>query len=206
MPFVLAGCLAGLASLPHCFVMCGPVASCAGAGGPRALGAHQAGRLLAYVAIGAVAGALGAELVWLAADPVVPWIGALAVGGTLLLASHRVARREQGALVPLRVKRAKPSHGWMPFGLGLLTVTFPCASSLGALVLAAASRDALAGAATMAAFAVASAPALIGGAWLAPKLARFGRRGRWVFAGVLAFGALIALLRPLQGAAGTCAP
>ncbi|MFZ5480429.1 MAG: sulfite exporter TauE/SafE family protein, partial [Myxococcota bacterium] len=56
---VTAAVLAGLVGSPHCVGMCGGFASACGAR-RHGLAAWNAGRLLAYVAVGAAIGSLGA--------------------------------------------------------------------------------------------------------------------------------------------------
>ena len=55
---VIAGAAAGLASVPHCTAMCGPLAAYACSGRPGASGQsrYQLGRFISYSALGAVAG------------------------------------------------------------------------------------------------------------------------------------------------------
>lgn len=66
MDAVLGIFLASLAGSPHCAAMCGPFLAFAAAGDDpgirrwRLVGGYQVGRLVAYVTIGAFAGALGA--------------------------------------------------------------------------------------------------------------------------------------------------
>ena len=60
------GAVAGASSVPHCVGMCGPLAAAAcpkGAGAAAPL-RYQAGRVVSYAALGAIAGALGHTLRW----------------------------------------------------------------------------------------------------------------------------------------------
>ncbi len=58
---VIAGAAAGLASVPHCTAMCGPLAAYACSGRPGASGQsrYQLGRFISYSVLGAIAGTLG---------------------------------------------------------------------------------------------------------------------------------------------------
>ena len=58
---VIAGAAAGLASVPHCTAMCGPLAAyaCSGSPGASGQGRYQVGRFISYSALGGIAGAVG---------------------------------------------------------------------------------------------------------------------------------------------------
>ena len=79
---VIAGAAAGLASVPHCTAMCGPLAAyaCSGRPGASGQGRYQLGRFISYSALGGVAGAIGGAtlaggrlvtemLAWIAVPP-----------------------------------------------------------------------------------------------------------------------------------------
>ena len=70
---VIAGAAAGLASVPHCTAMCGPLAAyaCSGHPGASGQGRYQLGRFISYSALGAVAGRLGSLL----AGECIPGVG-----------------------------------------------------------------------------------------------------------------------------------
>ncbi len=62
---VLTAAVAGVASLPHCFVMCGPLAAAGCGAGPTALrrgATYVVGRLVGYAAVGALLGQYGGQL------------------------------------------------------------------------------------------------------------------------------------------------
>jgi sulfite exporter TauE/SafE len=197
--------LAGLAGgVTHCSTMCAPfvlaqAATGVGAGGGRlqrlagaALLPYQAGRMLGYGALGAVAGG-AAGLVTLASG--MRWLlaGLLAIAALLMLAQ---ASQRFGAVLPrlgpaflprpLRVAPRLPTAierrigallaaptGWRGVLLGLLLSALPCGLLYGALAAAAASGSALAGALAMMAFVAGTVPALTGVALLGRL---FGRR------------------------------
>ena len=129
----------GLAGGPHCVAMCG--AACAGIGqaaaprGGRAMAFFQAGRLLGYAALGALAAASMQGLGWLtvqsaALRPVWTMVHvAAALMGLMLLVWARQpvwldngARRLWG-----RVRAATQRLGMAaPLGLGLAWALLPC--------------------------------------------------------------------------------
>ena len=204
--------LAGLAGgVTHCSTMCAPfvlaqAATGLGAGGERlqrlagaALLPYQAGRMLGYGALGAVAGG-AAGLVTVASG--LRWVLAalLVLAAVLMLvqASKRfggwvprlgwatprlpaVLERRVGALL------AAPTGGRGVL-LGVLLSALPCGLLYAALAAAAASGSALAGGLAMMAFVLGTVPALTGVALLGRFFARWqGPRLR------LAGGALFAL-------------
>ncbi|WP_158292120.1 urease accessory protein UreH domain-containing protein [Paracraurococcus ruber] len=211
LPALLAAmALAGLAGgATHCVTMCAPfvlaqAATGAGAGGGAlrrlagaALVPYQAGRMLGYGALGALAGG-AAGLVSLASG--LRWLlaGLLALAALLMLAQ---AGRRFGALLPhlpaprlpAAIERrigpllAAPT-GWRGLLLGLLLSALPCGLLYGALAGAAASGSALAGALAMLAFVLGTLPAMTGLALLGRL---FGRRQGPTLR--LAGGALFAL-------------
>ena len=91
MDGIIAIFLASLAGSPHCAAMCGPFVAFAAASPasdrPRwtVMGAYHGGRLLAYLALGFVAGALGAGVEGLGAVAGVSRLAAI-VAGALMVA------------------------------------------------------------------------------------------------------------------------
>jgi sulfite exporter TauE/SafE len=188
---LLAG-LAGGAS--HCSTMCAPfvlaqAGAVAGQGGPwfaRLTGAallpYQAGRLLGYALLGALAGG-AAGLAALASGLRFLLAALLVMAAVLMLgqASRRLADwlpRLPAPPIPGAVQRhlgallANPT-GWRGVALGLMLSALPCGLLYAALAAAAAAGSALAGALAMAAFVVGTVPGLTGVALLG---ALFGRR------------------------------
>lgn len=189
--------LAGLAGgLTHCATMCAPfvlaqAATGHGAGGGRlrrlagaALLPYQAGRMLGYGALGALAGAaaglvtLASGLRWLLALP-------LSLAALLMLAQALprlgLALPRPGWSVPGLASSWQRPIGWLlaaPQGwrgvlLGLLLSALPCGMLYGALAAAAAAGSALGGALAMLGFVLGTVPALAGVALLGQF---FGRR------------------------------
>lgn len=173
----------------HCVAMCGPLVGLhGGAHGLRLALVHSLGRLLTYVVLGAIAGAIGhaANLAGeLAVVQRVATIGAgvviLAWGGVALATAlgWRTAkqRRASGAFASGLVQlRSKPpaTRAWLT---GVLTGLLPCGWLWAFVVAAAGTGNPLEGGATMAAFWLGTVPAMlgvltIGGALIAKLRAR----------------------------------
>jgi sulfite exporter TauE/SafE len=176
--------LMGLASVPHCALMCGaPCAAVVGArrgAGPGAVGGFQVGRLLSYAAAGAMA---AASMAWLREastatrllQPVWTLLhSALFALGLYLL----ISARWPGFLGRSGVSQTKsqPVRWQHATGSGLLWAAWPCGVLQGALLVAALASSPASGAAAMAAFALASSPGLL----LAPAaLQRLMARPDW---------------------------
>ena len=185
--------LMGLAGAPHCAAMCGAAGGLiAKQGGPagfsRSLMAWHAGRIASYAAIGAVGAASVGGLVALeGAAPVLRpmWtmlhVAAIALGLWLLWAarapawlSGASARFAAGVgAQPVRIFRRLPAAGRAGMA-GACWAAMPCGLLQSALLVAALSSGPAAGAASMAAFAVASSLGL----WLGPQIWTRLRRGR----------------------------
>jgi len=208
---VIAGAAAGLASVPHCTAMCGPLAAYACSGRPGASGQarYQLGRFVSYSVLGGIAGAIGGATAVSLGGPwgsaLLSWSLALGLG----LAAFRLWRRPDQPLVSLRKKedaapessgsRALQALGRHPFFVGLGTALLPCGALAAAVLIAASTGAPLLGALSMLAFAVVSGVGLVGAAWL---FERFSRRPRpttsRVLAVVLALGAVMFVIRPVH--------
>lgn len=208
---VIAGAAAGLASVPHCTAMCGPLAAyaCSGRPGAYGQGRYQLGRFLSYSALGAIAGAVGGATAvslpgaW--GGLLLSWSLALGLG----LAAFRLWRRPDQPLVTLRAKRdtatesrtsrALQTLGRHPFFVGLGTALLPCGALAAAVLIAASTGNPALGSLSMLAFAIVSGVGLVGAAWV---FERFSRRPRpatsRVLAVVLALGSLMFILRPVH--------
>jgi len=208
---VVAGAAAGLASVPHCTAMCGPLAAfaCSGRPGGTGQGRYQLGRFVSYSLLGGIAGALGQATAlslptaW--GSALLSWSLALGLG----LAAFRLWRRPDQPLVPLRTKadaasesagsKALRALGRHPFLVGLGTAILPCGALAAAVLIAASTGAPGLGALSMLAFAMVSGVGLVGAAWL---FERFSRRPRpataRILAVVLALGALMFVIRPVH--------
>ena len=163
--------VAGLLGSLHCTGMCGPlaVAGCSKGRGIDGASGYFAGRLVAYATLGAVVAHLGKH-----AFCILPMNAAhaIAVGLTALPAAARgvslLVRKPEPELIQLKKKpRSRilttlaavlPRRG---LGLGLATGVLPCGLLITAFAMAAAAASPLLGAASMAAFAIGSAPGLL---------------------------------------------
>lgn len=194
--------LMGLASVPHCALMCG--APCAAVTrGSQALpvqAGFQLGRVVGYAAVGAVAAAAMGLLrdasvanallrhLWtllhsalfafglflMIAGRWPSWLGHLGPGGGQAGAtSNSVVRWQRAA------------------GSGLLWFAWPCGVLQGALIVAALANTPAGGAAGMAVFALASSPGLIAAPLLLRKLLASSGRETWAprLAGLMLAGA-----------------
>jgi sulfite exporter TauE/SafE len=199
--------LMGLAGLPHCAAMCG--APCAAVAGPTA--ASQSLFQVSRVAGYAVAGALAAASVGVLRDSL-SWspalrplwtllhLAALAFGLWMLVRGRWPAWLARRAGPPPNAGRgawqriAGPARSACA---GAAWIAWPCALSQSALLVAALGDTPAQGAAAMAAFALASSPAL----WLGPAVMRGWAAARGVCGAALvdaawpvrAGGALLAL-------------
>lgn len=175
-PPVIAGGLfltALIGSFAHCVPMCGPFVMMQlppDRGGPllrRLAGAalirYQAGRLITYIALGALAGKTG-DLI--AGDGSLRWPLAALFG----LAALAFLARAAAPLIPLssgvglllsRIVIPLAARQPEGFRLGLLLGLLPCGFLYAALAAAAATGSAVTGAAAMAAFGAGTVPGLV---------------------------------------------
>ncbi|MDR2991049.1 MAG: sulfite exporter TauE/SafE family protein [Burkholderiaceae bacterium] len=181
----------GLAGGPHCIAMCG--AACAGIGqaaAPRTqagLGLFQLGRLIGYGVLGLLAAVSMQGLGWLsvhsaALRPV--WVmlhaAAIVIGLALLVLARQPLWLDNGARRVWARVRAGVAHWGLaaPLTIGAAWALMPCGLLYSALMVAALTGQAVAGAAVMLLFAAGSGVTLWLGPWL---LLRFGiqSNGAW---------------------------
>ena len=199
--------LAGLAgSLTHCVGMCGPFVLAQTAAllpktGPygelqrlrgAALIPYHMGRLTTYAGLGALMGVGGGALTTL------PWMGwfvaalLLTAAGALALAAlgHGMGRATPSAL-GLAGWVTSLARGHQGYRLGLVLGLLPCGLLWSALVAAAGTGGALAGALAMLGFGFGTAPALLIVGWLGVFATRRRPRIlRWLAAPLLLANAL----------------
>ena len=171
--------LMGLAGGPHCIAMCG--AACAGIGqaaGPHknsAMWSFQAGRVLGYSALGALAAASMQGLGWLtvqsaALRPV--WtlfhVATLVLGLLLLWKAQQPVWLEQaGKRIWIGARSLALGRGrGAPLVIGALWTLLPCGLLYSALLVAALTGHALEGAGVMALFALGTSVSMMAGPWL----------------------------------------
>lgn len=200
---IAAAALMGLAGLPHCAAMCAAPCAALTGRGAASQPLFQASRVAGYAAAGALAaasvGALRDSLAWTAAlHPL--WtllhMAALALGLWLLWRGRWPAALRRGAAVapPLPVGWQRITGPLRSTSAGALWIAWPCALSQSALLVAALASTPSQGAAAMAAFALASSPAL----WIGPLIVRKTLRSPRADAAALSWptrsaGALLAL-------------
>jgi sulfite exporter TauE/SafE len=165
----LAALVLGLASLPHCFAMCGPLAASGCSKKGHAIG-YLAGRIFGYAAVGSVLGAAGAGIIRQVGDAqtVGRWsllgLAAVCVVQAARAFAMRKARADGAKLAQLRRPTSSLLASLIPrrgMALGIVTAIFPCGALLAAWTLAAASAHPVSGAGAMFVFAVASTPSLV---------------------------------------------
>lgn len=197
-----AALAAGLFGNLHCAAMCGGIAVGIGSAGPadgaryRAL-ASNVGRVLGYVALGALAGGLGAGVLDLLSLEGLSSALRAAVGLVLLWMALRLAAPRWAArvapmpalplwrwLAPLRARlpRSGPLRPWLQ---GLFWGWLPCGLSLPVLGAAWLQGSALHGALTMAAFGLGTLPLMTLLGWSGSRIAP---RAGWRYAGAAVTG------------------
>lgn len=166
-----AGALA-LANGLHCAGMCGAFSVLT-----KSHPAWHAGRATTYLALGAVAGGLGAAAGAAAGWPALRIGGAVLASVALLAFSLHLGGWSSPAsrlVAPIaRLARGASTHRGR-FLLGAAGSLVPCGAVYGALALAASAGSAAGGALVMGSFALGTAPAL-GILGLAPHVRRLGR-------------------------------
>jgi sulfite exporter TauE/SafE len=206
-----AGLALGAAAAPHCALMCGAPCAAVTRGRSRETWLFQAGRIAGYAAAGAVAasalaliGAWARTTPWLTPLWTLVQLAFLALGLWWLATGRMPSRLLRDGSSPSADAPARVS--WRAAGAGLAWVAWPCGVLQGALLLAALGGDALGGAAVMAAFALASAPALLAAPALWATWRRLAGRGREaaqvlgyrVAGAALTFTASLALVHTLR--------
>lgn len=207
---VAAAGVMGLAGLPHCAAMCAAPCIAVTRGGAAAQPAFQITRVVGYAAAGALAAvSVGALREGLAFAPALRplWtllhLAALAFGLWMLATGRWPAwlQRTSGQHAAPQQREQNGSWQrvvWVPLRsacAGAAWIAWPCALSQSALLVAALGDNAAQGAAAMAAFAIASSPALWIGPWLAQRWRAVGAAGGALAAAawpVRAAGALLA--------------
>lgn len=170
--------LMGLVGGPHCVAMCG--AACAGigqaAGGRKnsALLTFQAGRVIGYSILGALAAASMQGLGWLtvqsaALRPV--WtlfhVAAVMLGLVLVWQARQPVWLERaGRSLWLKARAVGAGSGGAPLVLGTLWALLPCGLLYSALLVAAMAGSVLDGALVMALFALGTSVTMTAGPWL----------------------------------------
>jgi len=198
----------GLVSSLHCMQMCGPLVlaySMASRGSIAAHACYNAGRLTTYALLGALAGAAGGGIEFLAGfkqtAALVAGVLMIATGALLLprrslvqiekLGVSRVFSRTVGQLLASPEPESK-------LALGLLLGFLPCGLLYAALLKAMGTGSAAAGAVSMIAFGAGTAIALLGiGVFSSAIGARLGRWSNTLAAASILFTGAFLLWRGL---------
>lgn len=198
----LAGAaLTGLASGGHCLGMCGGLQAALMPTATPGLWRLQAGRSLAYILLGALAGGLGATAAWSTHGltrtvGLLRQLAATVAALALLSLAARVAFRRDllglerlgvylwRAVQPLARRAGQWREPWRSYALGMVWAFIPCGLVLSMAALAATTGTAWHGAALLAAFALGTWPALLGAGAIGRFSARFtgpgtGRASAW---------------------------
>jgi sulfite exporter TauE/SafE len=151
----------GLASSPHCLLMCAPLSLQASGGMPRATAWLHAGRLSSYSLLGLLAGGFGSVLLWLADRWHLAQFGRAAAAAILvILGLEQLARthRLPACCRNTWSQNLQPRHS---FARGLLWGLTPCVPLYSVLALCALSGSAFSGGALALAFGLGNSPLLI---------------------------------------------
>ena len=218
-----AALMLGIAASGHCLVMCGGISAALGLATAKRtdgrsrmslLVAYQAGRMLSYSTAGALlGGVLGIIVSWLDFDVVRQGLralsavalaaAALVAFGTLRDPGSRVGRLVWPRLAPLGRRLLPVTSVSRALGFGMVWGWMPCGFVYTIIVIAALEHDALRSAATMLAFGIGTAPAMIAMAMGARRVAGFsaGVTGRRIAGAVLIGSAALTLFAPQMVAA-----
>lgn len=175
----------GLAGSGHCVAMCGGISGALGARakGPAAFAWTHAGRIASYALAGLAFGAAGAGAGRLfdsgglvAVPPVLSGLLLVAVGAKLarngrgLALLDRFGARVWRWIAPVARRHGADAGPASAFLAGAAWGWLPCGMTYAALLVAAASADPVAGAATMLAFGLGTTPALVAAGAFAHRL------------------------------------
>jgi sulfite exporter TauE/SafE len=213
-----AALMLGFAASGHCLVMCGGISAGLGLatakrmdGKPRTslLVAYQIGRMLSYsIAGGLLGGVFGVIVGWLDFDAVRQGLrmlsaaalvcAAMVAFGALRDPGSRIGRLVWPRLAPLGKRLLPVTNLPRALGFGMVWGWMPCGFVYTVMVIAALEHDALRSAATMLAFGIGTAPAMIAVAMGARRASGFaaGNTGRRIAGAVLIGSAALTLLAP----------
>lgn len=167
----------GLAGGPHCVAMCGAacagIGQAAGAARGRALLSFQAGRMVGYAGLGALAAASMQGLGWLTVQSVALrplWtflhIAAIALGLLLLWRAQQPLWLESlGRFFWARAQSLGLHRGAAPGAVGMLWALLPCGLLYSAVMVSALAGSVAGGALLMALFALGSGISMLAGPW-----------------------------------------
>lgn len=177
---IFAGLAMGVAASPHCVAMCGAPCAALTSGCRRSASGFHVGRLLGYMAGGAVAaGSVSLLAAWSQSAPALRplWmllhLAFFALGAWWLLTGRQPDFMKRGGavpavangLVPVSFARSR-QRTWRAWLAGAAWVAWPCGALQAALLLSALANSPQGGALVMAAFAIGSMPALAMAPWV----------------------------------------
>jgi sulfite exporter TauE/SafE len=213
-----AALLLGLVASGHCVVMCGGISAALGIatartaeGRPRPwlLAGYQAGRILSYSLAGLLLGGTLGGLVGLLDIEVVRRVlrvlsalalllGALVAFGRVRDPGFPIGRRLWPKLAPLGRRLLPVTSLPRALAFGMVWGWMPCGFVYTVLLIATLQLDALSAAATMAAFGLGTAPALLATAFGAQRVVGFTARpaGKRIAGTLLVASAAITLAGP----------
>lgn len=188
--------VASLVGSVHCAAMCGVIAAAAGTGA-RNVAAYHGSRFAGYMALGGIAGMLGA-----AVDGLGVWAGMTGVatrvaGAGLVLFGLAGVAAGLGVRLPFRMPAGHGLPGrimararaWSPARraavLGAVTALLPCGWLFAFVAVAGATADPLRGAVTMAVFWIGTVPAVASAGVVVARLAGPVRSRLPVLAGLV---------------------
>lgn len=177
---ILAGLAMGVAASPHCVAMCGAPCAALTSGCRRSASGFHVGRLLGYMAGGAVAaGSVSLLAAWSQTAPALRplWmllhLAFFALGAWWLLTGRQPDFMKRGGAVPAVANGLVPvsfartrQRTWRAWLAGAAWVAWPCGALQAALLLSALANSPQGGALVMAAFAIGSMPALAMAPWV----------------------------------------
>jgi uncharacterized protein len=175
---ILTAFVMGLAGGPHCVAMCGAACgSIAQINGKQAVWQFQAGRLLGYSSLGALAAASVGLLAWLSSQTSILhplWtffhVFILSWGLVLLIYARQPIWIDRlGRQIWQYVRRLAQVRGGVLL-TGMLWAFMPCGLLYSAVLVASLSGSPVQGAISMAAFAIGSSLSLVLGPWLWVRL------------------------------------
>ena len=213
-----AALLLGFAASGHCLAMCGGISGALGLataqhtdGRPRTLLliAYQAGRMLSYAiaggllggVLGFVVGAIDIDAVHTAlraVSAVALVIAALVAFGALRDPGAGIGRLLWPRLAPIGRRLLPVTSIARALGFGMVWGWMPCGFAYTVMLIAALEQDTFRSAATMLAFGIGTAPAMIAVAFGTKSAAAFaaGSTGRKVAGAALLAGAALTLFAP----------
>jgi sulfite exporter TauE/SafE len=213
-----AALLLGLAASGHCVVMCGGISAALGIATARRpdgrlkrhlLLGYQLGRISSYALAGLLFGGVFGGLIALldvdavraslrALSAVALLLGALVAFGRVRDPGFGIGRHLGPRLAPLGRRLLPVRHLPAAFGFGMVWGWMPCGFVYTVLLIAALQADALGAAATMAAFGLGTAPAMLAAAFGAQRFVGFAAKpaGKRIAGSMLLASAALTLAGP----------